>query len=964
MSKGKEKLDAEIASLAVTLAQTPDDHPTLSLLLACLQSSHTQRFEVCHDLTDLDKAIEYGSIALTLTADDDPRMLSLLYTQTAAYQDRFPYLSELDDINKAIEYGNISVTLTPEGHPRLHRHLMNLGASYGIRFQYQGNLDDLEDAIEYQSSALALAPENSPDLPTILDSIGVSQTERFQRRGGLDDLDNAIAYMTRGVSLSPDDDPAFPRRLTNLGLSHTIRFERLGEMIDCETAIKYQSCALALIPEDDPRLPDIFMNLAASHNIRFVRQGHLNDLENAIEHLSHAVALTPEGDPDLSFRLANLGDYCVRRFQCLDEPNDLENAIEYQSRALALASNRHPDLPKMHANLAVSYMDRFRRQGELSDLEAVVHFETRALALTPSDHPDSAKWQFNHGTTQFLYYQHTGDTPHLLLALDLFRRASKSLCAPPHMKFKSARAWATVATAFDPIEAYQTAIDLLPQVIWLGSTTSQRYDDLSNTGTLAVEAASAAIRSSKYGLALEWLEHTRCVVWNQHLMLRSPVDQLLLANSNLAIQLQAVATRLHSAGSETREAQVVASGSLTAENLAQEHRQLARDYDNLLARIRQLEGFEDFLRPMKADSLVHAVRTGPVVVINCDEEGCDALIIRPGKDEVHHVGLPGFSTQKAQEARRELEISLRAKGVRERGVKVLQPSGRVVSMESVLAKLWYNIVKPILEFLGCMANNPNEDLPHITWCPTSALSFLPLHAAGDYNQSRSRVFDFVISSYTPTLTALLTSAASSLNTDCRVLVIGQAATPGRSPLPGTKKEISYIRSHTDGNSNYSQLLDHQATVPAVLDAMEQHDWVHLACHAHQNVMDPTKSGFFLHDGTLDLAAINRRSFKGKGLAFLSACQTATGDEKLADEAVHLASGMLMAGYTSVIGTMWSVHDKDAPLVADRVYAQLMKDRKLGNGEAGRALHHALACLRETVGEQRFERWVPYIHIGS
>ncbi|EUC60814.1 aromatic di-alanine and TPR containing protein, partial [Rhizoctonia solani AG-3 Rhs1AP] len=146
--------------------------------------------------------------------------------------------------------------------------------------------------------------------------------------------------------------------------------------------------------------------------------------------------------------------------------------------------------------------------------------------------------------------------------------------------------------------------------------------------------------------------------------------------------------------------------------------------------------------------------------------------------------------------------------------------------------------------------------------------------------------------------------------------------------------------------------------------MEQHDWVHLACHAHQNVNDPTKSGFHLHDGTLDLSAINRRSFKNKGLAFLSACQTATGNEKLPDEAIHLASGMLMAGYPSVIATMWSVVDEDAPLVADKVYAQLMKDGKVGNGEAGRALHYAVAELREKVGEKEFGRWVPYIHIGS
>jgi CHAT domain-containing protein len=74
--------------------------------------------------------------------------------------------------------------------------------------------------------------------------------------------------------------------------------------------------------------------------------------------------------------------------------------------------------------------------------------------------------------------------------------------------------------------------------------------------------------------------------------------------------------------------------------------------------------------------------------------------------------------------------------------------------------------------------------------------------------------------------------------------------------------------------------------------------------------------------------------------------------------------MLMAGYPSVIASMWSVMDKDAPFVADRVYAQLMKDGKVGNGEAGKALHHAVAGLREEVGVKEFGRWAPYIHIGS
>jgi CHAT domain-containing protein len=244
------------------------------------------------------------------------------------------------------------------------------------------------------------------------------------------------------------------------------------------------------------------------------------------------------------------------------------------------------------------------------------------------------------------------------------------------------------------------------------------------------------------------------------------------------------------------------------------------------------------------------------------------------------------------------------------------------------------------------------------------LSFLPLHAAGDYDQSGCRVFDYVISSYTPTLTALLASKPSTLSPESRILAIGQADTPGQAPLPGTAKELDFIKAHTQGKVKYTQLTDDQATVSAVLDAMEHHDWVHLACHAHQDAQDPTQSSFFLYDGNLDLVSINRRSLASKGLAFLSACQTATGDSALPDEAIHLASGMLMAGYSSVIGTMWPVVDEDAPFVADKVYGQLMQDGKIGNGEAGKALHKAVAALREREGEGSFGRWVPYIHIGS
>ncbi|CAE7152951.1 unnamed protein product [Rhizoctonia solani] len=497
------------------------------------------------------------------------------------------------------------------------------------------------------------------------------------------------------------------------------------------------------------------------------------------------------------------------------------------------------------------------------------------------------------------------------------------------------------------MEAYQTAVDLLPQFIWLGATAKQRYQDLSKAKDLAVQASFTAIHSSDYGLSLEWLEHARCVVWNQSLMLRSPLDQLHLSDPALALQLDIVANQLQASSFDNPILETVTFDidMSSAEQVGRQRRRLAMEYQILLSKTRQLVGFEDFLQPMKADKLVRAARNGPVVVVNCHADQCDALIILPKHNQVRHLPLPDFTEEEAQQALSDLEAA-------------------PTTWCRVLESLWHGIVKPVLDYLGYTNGAPRRRLPRITWCPTGPLSFLPLHAAGDYSQPQARIFDYAISSYTPTLSALLATTPSSLKRNCRVLAVGQATTPGHNPLPGTIEELAHIETHTRDKAQYSQLTGNRATITSVLDAMEQHDWVHLACHAHQSVKDPTESGFHLHDGTLDLSAISQRSFKNKGLAFLSACQTATGDEKLPDEAIHLASGMMMAGYPSVIATMWSVVDEDAPFVADKVYAQLMKDEKIGNGEAGRALHAAVAGLREKVGEKEFGRWVPYIHIGS
>ncbi|CAE6475315.1 unnamed protein product [Rhizoctonia solani] len=246
---------------------------------------------------------------------------------------------------------------------------------------------------------------------------------------------------------------------------------------------------------------------------------------------------------------------------------------------------------------------------------------------------------------------------------------------------------------------------------------------------------------------------------------------------------------------------------------------------------------------------------------------------------------------------------------------------------------------------------------------TGPLNFLPIHAAGYYDRPMEKLSDYAISSYIPTLTALLSNTRMNPTSSASILTVGQEATPNMSQLPETVTELAHIKAHTPSEVRYMQLDGKRATVSNVLNAMDTHSCVHLACHAHQKLDSPTESGFCLHDGTLTLRDIMQRSFKDKQLAFLSACQTAKGDDLLPDEAVNLASGMLISGFPSVIATMWSISDRCAPLVADEVYARLMQDGRIGPGDTAKALHYAVEKLRKEVGDNSFVNWVPYVHIG-
>jgi CHAT domain-containing protein len=193
---------------------------------------------------------------------------------------------------------------------------------------------------------------------------------------------------------------------------------------------------------------------------------------------------------------------------------------------------------------------------------------------------------------------------------------------------------------------------------------------------------------------------------------------------------------------------------------------------------------------------------------------------------------------------------------------------------------------------------------------------LPLHAAGMYETDNMECCaDYVVCSYTPTLSALLRAQKSNpslhrYNAKLGLIASMQAWDANLPVLPNVEEEISSIRataeracvSVIDSGSSTSDT----ATMTRAAEVFKSTTLAHIACHGAQNATNALSSGFCLSDGNLSVSRLMDLDLRNALFAFLSACETAKGDEKQPDQTIHLAAAMLFVGFRSVVATMWWV----------------------------------------------------------
>ncbi|KAF6754615.1 CHAT domain-containing protein [Ephemerocybe angulata] len=879
---------------------------------------------------------------------------------------------------------------------------------------------------------------DSQDLIMTLNNLGACLMRRFLRLGNLVDINEAISAYQQTLKIAPEDHPARHTLHNNIGLAFFNRHLHSGDSQSIQEAANAYEMAVAVTPPGHPTLPLTLNNLASALHALFDDTGDASHIEMAVATQGRAIRVAPQGYGQLAMLQDNLGMWYRSLYDVSKDPTHIEKAIVAHQAALDSSSPELHEYPVILSSLARALRLRFMVALEQSDIRKAIRLTHQSLKLIPGGHSSRGSHLASLANSHQIANEVHPDLADAEASIAYYSEAAQLRVYSPLARLNAAKQWAAVAMSQHDKDEATAALDMLVELVGTVAGMEQpvrrRYEHLAGLSDFILNAGAFGIFTEQPSKTIEWLEHGRGLVWTQVNTLRTPLDELHEVDPVIAENFQLVSRRLESAAQESlaisnrwNVAQGAIDEKITLHGQAALHVRLAKEREDMLHTIRTtIPGFESFLRPPSITSYMEYLpEDGFVVLINMHPLRCDALALVRGREEPISIPLTKFSWIQALKLREILQDTLVSKDLisrgahaksadvveqgdaieeaedqvsdtepddgDSRGIRPLHKKRGVAAskapegIKEVLQYLWEDLVQPIIEALALSTSS--DEKTRIWWCPTGPITFLPIHAAGVYRGVDTVCLtDYAVSSYIPTIATLnervkdreQSLASSNDQLSSGLFMVSQPDAPGLGSIPGTTDELDRIEQCISTlGIGFLRLDDEEATVDAGLQGMEKYSCIHLACHASQDSEDPLRSGFFFLDGELQLSEIFRANLKSADLAFLSACQTSTGCEKLTEEAVHLAAGMLSAGYTGVVATMWSIHDEYAPDIADDFYKYILDSSRAGDGgdEAGKgrisgenaafALHHAADELRKRLGETEasFLAWVPYVHFG-
>ena len=401
---------------------------------------------------------------------------------------------------------------------------------------------------------------------------------------------------------------------------------------------------------------------------------------------------------------------------------------------------------------------------------------------------------------------------------------------------------------------------------------------------LPLDYASYLVQIGQLTQAIETLERGRGLLWSEMRGLRVSIDRLCAVNLPLAEKFTAVNRDLET---------LTASGSPVVwmqdgqpgggEGMAPfgllvvKQRKLVEERERLISQIRAQPGFESFLILPSFNTLRSAAAGGPVILIIHSRWRSDIIIL------LHNSPSSLIPTSD--------DFYDRAKGLHE---KLL--AARNTGLDSGEYEDTLEVLRHLNDLVGCPVIERLRELripeqSRVWWCPTSVFCSLPLHAMGPISSNgptKLYFSDIYISSYTPTLSALIESREPStqpLDVPSMLLVV--------QPDDEIQSSIEEMHIVQAVCPSVETLNGKVATPIVTLDCLRRHQCFHISCHGELETGKPFDAYFELYKGArLTLLDIVRSQLSSAEFTFLSACHTAEiTEESIANEGLHLAAAV-------------------------------------------------------------------------
>jgi tetratricopeptide (TPR) repeat protein len=845
-----------------------------------------------------------------------------------------------------------------------------LGAVLTTRYVQFGDPADLDAAVEALGRARTRDALRGRDRVQAMSDLGAALHELHVRSGQPAHLQEAIEVLEAGrreVSSSPAR--VFRGLLANLGAVYLGHHEVFGDRESLDGAIECLDEAVA----GPGRMQSAWQaSRGQAYQARFLMTGDPADLQRALSALREAAAMTDRESATRRAALGNLAE-ALRLNASLAQPNapGIQPSAWAEAASVAEAALDGAAFPDERAlrlsNLGALLMDRHDVTPDPEVRRRAIACLREGAGISRPEDPRRAIYLANLASACFTLGLDDGSPsmspPAIAQARELLREAAASSSAAPQHRVWAAYTWAQLACKSgdldEGIEAFGVAIALIPEMAGQRLARRDRERHLAGLSELARDAAACALEYGDPARAVEFLEHGRGILISD--LLRDIQDEAILST-----QRPDLAGRLQQA-----EAGLAALNASEQPGTASRRQQLAADRSAVIAEIRAcgVSQLADFRRLPTLAELARAL-PGPVAVVNVSDYRSDALILAGGK--LHVLECPGLTPAalRGHLARFDEALTDLATAADDAEADAAWPELEN-AFHGAARWLWDVLAQRVLDQLGFAGNALDGAAPRIWWVPTGKLARFPLHAAGYHGPADSAprsVVSRVVSSYATSLTSLrqaVISRAPEHPPDGAVpgvLAVAMPHTPALGPvgdLPAAMAEMAMVSRHFPMAVT---LAGADATRAATLAAIRSASIAHFGCHATIVPADPSRGRLLVHDGAILITELRALPAWRRGLAFLSACDTASVRGDIPDEFVHLASAFQVIGFEHVVGTAWQVPDDVALTVTEGFYAGVWDPAAGRNADPAAALHASVAAALATDPLNPFP-WA-YVHYGA